>query len=348
MKVLFLYTEIAGYFLSCLHALVKKGVEVHLVHWPVNPEAPFDFSFPDSIKTYPRKSFTKDQLLELARAISPDVIYCSGWLDKEYLNVCEQFNGKIPAVVGFDNTWKGTLKQYIGSLFSKSLLHKYFTCCWIPGAPQVSYAQHMNFKKDKILTGIYSCDHQFFHGLFLENAERKNKKFPHRLLFTGRYYDFKGITDLWQAFAELYLEEGNNWELWCIGTGDIKPVSHPGIRHFGFIQPSEIGKFVAECGVFVLPSRFEPWGVAVHEFASAGMPLVCSSEVGAATMFLKEGENGFSFKANNIPDLKKVLKKIMSLSDEKLFKMGEKSAEMSAQITPEKWSDTLISLMKNK
>ena len=345
MKVLFLYSELAGYFISCLEALSKKGAEIHVVHWPVNKEAPFLFSFPKNIKHYERKNLHEKQLIELAEMISPDVIYCSGWVDKEYLKVCKKFRGNIPVIVGVDNKWKGTLKQKAASLLSKTLLHDSFSHCWVPGNPQMSYAKRLKFSTTNILTGFYSCDHDFFHALFLKYREAKKKKFPRRLIFTGRYYDFKGITDLWTAFIELDKEHANDWELWCLGTGDIKPVIHPKIKHFGFIQPDRIEKYISETGVFVLPSRLEPWGVAVHEFAAAGFPLVCSNEVGAADQFLIEGENGFLFKNGNIQDLKKSLKKIMSLSDAQLFKMGERSSELSGQITPDTWSDTLMSVI---
>lgn len=343
MKILFLYTELAGYFISCLRELSKKGVEIHIVHWPVNPEAPFVFSLPEGVKPYDRKKFNSRQLAELAKKISPDAIYCSGWIDKDYLKVCKDYRSRIPVIVGFDNKWKGTLKQKAGSLLSKILIHRYFSHCWIPGKPQLSYAHHLKFVDENILTGFYSCDYDFYQSLYEKHMESKRKKFPHRLIFVGRYYDFKGVTDLWSAFIELQKESPNDWELWCLGVGDIAPIVHPRIRHFGFIQPDKMEKFISESGVFVLPSRFEPWGVAVHEFASAGFPLICSDEVGAASDFLTDGQNGFLFRAGHISELKIALKKMLSLSDESLFKMGEKSAERAAQITPGTWSNTLIS-----
>jgi glycosyltransferase involved in cell wall biosynthesis len=212
----------------------------------------------------------------------------------------------------------------------------------------MEFAKRLGFNKQNTLTGLYSCDYSFFHNLFLQCKEEKQKKFPHRFIYVGRYYDFKGVTDLWHAFIDLQKEFPNEWELWCLGTGDVPPIVHPKIKHFGFVQPKDMQKFIAECGVFVLPSRFEPWGVAVHEFASAGFPLLCSDEVGAAEMFLKNNENGFMFKAKNILQLKNVMKKIISLSDDKLFSMGEMSAELAKQITPDRWADTLFQIANNK
>lgn len=348
MKLLFLYTEISEYFLSCIKALSQTGeADIHIINLAVNEEAPFQFSISPGIKTYNRSDFNSKSLVELAEKISPDLIYSSGWIDKSYLSVCRKFKGNIPVIVGFDNKWKGSIKQRLGAIVSNLTIHNYFSHCWIPGNPQYEFAKRLGFKKENILTGFYTGDFSLFYDLYLKHSESKKKKFPHRLIFVGRYVETKGVNDLWKAFKELQKEYPNDWELWCLGTGNITPIVHPKIKHFGFVQPKNIGKFIAETGVFVLPSTFEPWGVAVHEFASAGFPLLCSNAVGATDIFLKEGENGFIFKAGDISGLKNAIKKIFSLTDEQLFLMGEKSVELAKQITPNKWAETLRSVIKN-
>ena len=41
-KIVFLYSEVAGYFLACAKELANSA-EVLIVRWPVNSEAPFQF-----------------------------------------------------------------------------------------------------------------------------------------------------------------------------------------------------------------------------------------------------------------------------------------------------------------
>lgn len=347
MKILFLYTELAEYFLACVHAFIfNRNAEVHIVRYAVNKEAPFLFAFPDNLKIYERNQFSKKSIMDLADKISPDVIYCSGWIDKEYLSVCEKYRHKIPVIVGFDGKWTGSFRQRLGVLFKEITINKYFSHCWIPGNPQMEFAIRLGFDKKNILSGFYSCDYNFFHDIYSGAIESKKRKFPHRFIFVGRYYEFKGVQYLWQAFSELSDESKNDWELWCFGTGNVHPVQHPKIKHFGFVQPKEMARYISETGVFILPSRFEPWGVVVHEFAAAGFPLLCSHAVGAASVFLKENENGFIFQSKNLNELKSVMRKIIAMSDEQLFQMGEKSAELASQITPDKWANTLRSVIK--
>jgi glycosyltransferase involved in cell wall biosynthesis len=345
MKALFLYTEIADYFLASCKALLNKGVEVHLVRWPVNKEAPFQFNYPDGIKIYERNDFDNERLFKLTEKINPDIIVCSGWVDKGYLFVCKKFKNKISTVLTLDNHWRGDFKQQIARLMSPFYLKNRFSHCWVPGALQLDYALKLGFKKEKIQTGFYSCDFELFYNQYLENLESKSQQFPKRFIFVGRYYEFKGIRDLWTAFIELQNESPSDWELWCFGVGDIDPINHDKIKHFGFVQPKDLPPFIKDTGVFVLPSHFEPWGVVVHEYAAAGFPIICSDEVGARLAFVENDVNGYIYKSGNVLELKKQLKKIMSLNDAKLVEMGNKSVEKAKLNTPEVWANKLLKMI---
>jgi len=346
-RLLFLYSELADYFLSCIRKLVElHNVEVHVIHWPVNPEAPFKFLLPEGVTFYDRKQFNTQTLKQKVQEISPDFVYCSGWMDKDYLSAVQGKKNKIPVVIGLDTKWEGTVRQQLARILSPFTLNKVFSHCWVPGKKQEEYALKLGFKKDVILTGYYTADTNFFIAIGERIKKKKNIDFPRRFIYVGRYYEFKGIKDLWQAFIQWQEEKNNEWELWCLGTGDIEPISHPKIKHYGFIQPKDIEPFMLQAGVFVMPSRFEPWGVVMHEFAAAGFPLISSDAVGASEAFLREGENGYIYPAGNVSKLKECLSKIASLTDAELIKMGNRSVEMAMKITPEKWVETLMGLMK--
>ncbi|OFY84484.1 MAG: hypothetical protein A3F72_13835 [Bacteroidetes bacterium RIFCSPLOWO2_12_FULL_35_15] len=344
-KIVFLYTEIADYFLAGCKALIEKNAEVHIIRYPVNKEAPFQFDIPEKIKIYERNNYDKKTLLSLVESINPQIIVCSGWVDKSYLTICKVFKKKAITVLTLDNHWRGDIKQRIASFISPFYLLKRFSNCWVPGSLQFEYALKLGFNKKSILSGFYSCDFDMFYKQYLANKDEKQKYFPKRFIFVGRYYEFKGIKDLWQAFIELQTKEPTEWELWCLGTGDIEPIKHDKIKHFGFVQPKDLPEFIKETGVFVLPSHFEPWGVVVHEFAAAGFPIICSDEVGARGIFVEENVNGYIYKAGDVGELKKQLKKMMSLGDQKLIEMGKKSIEKAKQITPDSWADTLMKLL---
>jgi glycosyltransferase involved in cell wall biosynthesis len=341
-KILFLYTELAGYNFPCFDELLSKNISILIIAYPVNKEAPFQFDY----TKYPIIHFTNETAKQIEQKIltfNPSVVYCSGWINKQYLKWCKFFKKQgISTIVGFDNQWTGNLKQQIASLLSFKLIKPYFNYAWVPGNPQYTFALNLGFKKEQILTGVYTANTHLFNSFY--NPYKTIKK---RFIYVGRYYEFKGITDLWKAFIELNNEEpANRWELWCLGTGDVPPLNHPQIKHFGFVQPTDLKFYIEQTNVFVLPSRFEPWGVVVHEFAAAGFPLICSDKVGAATTFLKDEENGFIFKSGNIQQLKDCLKRITQMDEKQLNQMGNVSYQLSQKITPEKWFKNLLSVIK--
>ena len=341
MTYLFLYTELAGYFESCINQLAKNADSIHIVRFPVNAEAPFKFNFPENVTVYERNNYTTDQLIKLAKSLQPDIIFGSGWVDKGYLKVCRHFKGKIPTVMSMDNHWFGSFKQRLMRLIAPVVIHRSYSHVWAPGKPQKEYALKLGFKDEQIQEGFYCAD----VSLFAPEAKYRTEtsKFPHRFIYVGRYIQAKGLDLLFSAFTELSDEYNNDWELWCVGTGDMfdQRVIHPKIKHLGFLQPSELKEQLRHAGVFVLPSRFEPWGVVVHEMAAAGFPMICSSAVGAATQFLESGKNGFLFKNEDKNDLKNKMIKIMETNDITLRQMAHHSQKLGLFYTQEGWVEIL-------
>ncbi len=346
-KVLFLYTEIAGYTLACINAFCKMhpDVEVHLVRWPVNSEAPFDFSFSNKLKVYDRKSFDADGLHTIVDEINPSVILCSGWIDKQYIAICKEWKKSIPVVLVMDNKWLGTAKQQLLKVTAALYVRKCFNRAWVTGNSQRKFALKLGFAPDKIKTGFYSADVLFFQEIGKKLLKEKESKFPHRFIYVGRYYDFKGVNELWEAFARFKEKDNSDWELWCLGTGDVHPAQHPSIKHLGFIQPDKLEDVMRECGVFILPSIVEPWGVVVHEFVAAGFPLLLSDAVGAAETFLENGVNGFSFMSGRSDEIENAFEKIVACTDEQLLEMGKNSFLKSDFISPDKWAEILFTVI---
>ncbi len=343
--ILVLYTELAGYTIASLDALARNNVKVHIVRLPINAEAPFDFSINKSISVYDRKSFDESALQKLAAEIRPNLILCSGWNDKGYLNVCKTWKSEIPVVLAMDNKWNGSARQQIARVVSRFTILSCFTHCWVPGEKQAHYARKLGFKRNKIKTGFYTCDTPLFSTIYGNQTGKKRNNFPHVFIYAGRYYEFKGVKEMWSAFARFKKDVPNDWKMISLGVGDVEPLKHPDIIHEGFVQPDRLAEVMSRSGVFILPSRFEPWAVVVQEFATAGFPLLLSNEVGAAETFLLDGKNGFSFQANDENAILAAMARITTMSDEELFEMGNKSHQLGLQNSPDRWAQTMLSFL---
>ena len=345
VTVVFLYTELAPYFLACCNELASMDVRVYVLHYPINQEAPFAFESNPRISLLERKGLTYRDMDLVIQKINPTVLVCSGWIDKTYLKICKKYRQGIPTVLTMDTKWQGSIKQQLARRLSPFVLKNRFSHVWVPGKSQAEYARKLGFKSDQIMTGFYSCDVTFFRNCREQIFPEKKENFPKRFMYTGRYHDFKGLGNLWQAFIELQAENPNEWELWCLGKGSLAPAEHPKIKHIGFVQPEHMEQYAKKCGVFVMPSLFEPWGVVLHEFACLGFPLLVSDQVGAAECFLEDGKNGFSYVAGDVQALKEKLKEFMQLSPEQLNLMGEYSYRLSERITPKIWAENLMKLI---
>lgn len=341
-KIVFLYSELAGYFLACLETLAKDA-DVLVIHWPINPEAPFKFYPSDSIQLVNKNEFSLGELIDKIEKFKPDTVVCSGWMDKEYLKIMRTIPKKIPRVMTLDNHWEGSWRQQIGALISPFYLKRIFSHSWVPGFKQEKFALKLGFK-NKIIKGFYCADTDLFDKKYKESFDKKKEVFPKRFLYVARYVRHKGIFEMWQAFAELQAENPNEWELWCLGTGDEweQRLIHHKIKHVGFVQPSEMDGFIEKTGVYILPSKFEPWGVSVQEFAIAGFPLILSDAIGSAEQFLTD--NGFSVKAGDVASLKTAMKKIMERDMNELIEMGETSHVLGMKYTTQDWAKKILEL----
>lgn len=355
-KVLFLYTELAPYFLACVERLVKDhDVEVHIVRWPVNREAPFELHFADRVKVYERDAFDDQALMRLVQGIRPDVVFASGWVDKSYLKVCRALHKEgIPTVMCSDTAWRGDARQWTAVAANRIWLSRTFSHAWVTGEAQATYARRLGFPELNIKRGFYSADVDRFRVLGEKLLAQRTHHWPHRLLCVARYIPTKGHQLLCDVFARL-CEQGvaGDWELWIAGTGELHEQvknspsgRHPRIKHLGFVQVKDMPAVMEQCGVFVLPSSYEPWGVVVHEHACAGFPMVLSSAVGAGDRFLTETENGFRSISGDAGTLSSMLRMTMLSTDVELLSMGRRSAELGVQWNPEQWALVVLDLIK--
>jgi glycosyltransferase involved in cell wall biosynthesis len=347
MKILYLYAEVMGYTMATIRELAERGNEVHVVHWDHKKQTPYKAPFVPNVFMYNRSEVSVEQIKKLAKNISPVVTVVSGWMDRGYMSVAKQLRLEgLSVVVGFDDQWHGTLKQWLAiTLGWVGYFSHFYSHAWVAGLYQFEYARRLGFEKKNIVYDLYSADLRLFNQAFNDSKENKQNNYPHRFLFVGRFEPVKGLDVLLQAWQELGEKKGD-WELHLIGNGSLKAQldATAGVVIKDFMQPEQLMQEVANAGCFLLPSRGEPWGVVVHEFAAAGLPLIVSDVVGAASAFLISGLNGYSFKVDDAKALANRMRQIINLTDQELHAMAVSSHALSQRITPETSAGNLLSV----
>jgi len=342
-SILICYYEVADYFVNVVN-LLSKEVNVHLIHYPISTEAPFEVLFKDEVETYQINHLSQDKIRELFQKINPNLIFFAGWNNPIYNSLIPFLDRSQISLLGFDNSLNNSIEQLLKAKYFQLFKRKTFDFCFVPGEGQKKLARKMGFLENQIYTGAYTANVNQFIRIF-----EKKSRLEKSILYVGRYVKHKGIFELWDAFTELVDEGFNNWNLICAGAGDQweKRKIHSNIKHLGFVQPNEMEPILMDTSIYVLPSHFEPWGVSVHEMAAAGFPLVLSDQIGSAEAFLEEGKNGISFPAKNKNALKAALKQMMQKSENELQEMGEYSHQLAQKITPQKWVETIQKILED-
>jgi len=350
VKILFLYTEVMPYTLSTIKCLLHAAAEVHVVYWDTKKLTPF---FPTPLPGaffYKRSFFNSYSLLALTNKLQPDITLVSGWQDNAYLYVSFRLRANNYKVVcGLDGHKFLTLKKLFASIIAKfGCFSFFFSHAWVAGPYQYEYARMLGFKKEAIIFDLYSADLSLFDLTYRNRIASVHIDYPHRFLFVGRFEHIKGIDILLDSWHSLNLER-KDWELHLIGNGSncLESNRHCGIIVKSFMTSESLSNEALNAGCFVLPSRFEPWGVVVHEFASAGLPLILSDSVGSSSTFLINGMNGYKFSAgtNPVASLSNALLKVINSSDSTLFDFGSFSNSLSKRITPVTSAMNLLSIL---
>lgn len=118
---------------------------------------------------------------------------------------------------------------------------------------------------------------------------------PVEVLTVARLVPDKDVGALIQAFAQgLTPAEAT---LSVVGGGPLEgelcaQAQALGVaaRFFGAVPAGELPARYASADVFALTSRYEPFGVALREAVVAGLPVICSTAVGAAGDFAHAGD----------------------------------------------------------
>lgn len=204
------------------------------------------------------------------------------------------------------------------------------------------------FPEPRIFDIPYHCDLQ----PFLEAPRPPPGEKATRFLFCGQMIARKGVDVLLAAFQRL----GHNARLLLAGREADLPrllaalpaETRARLEYLGFVAPDNLPEVFGRADVFVLPSRYDGWGVVVNQALGAGLPILCSDQVGAGRDLVTEGENGARFPAGDAASLSRLMQRFLD-HPELAPQWGAASREKAGHWTPEsgaaKWVEALTTLL---
>lgn len=238
----------------------------------------------------------------------------------------------------------------------KGLLHRFLASPlkYLDGIVGIGSGAVADYKRRFPEMPVYNIPYHTDLTDFAAAQENLRPRQPPVILFCGQMIGRKGVDILLKGF-EAVLKTGRKARLLLVGREADLPrfidlleeETRKHIAYAGFQQPERLPGFFAQADIFVLPSRYDGWGVVVNQALGAGLPVIVSDKVGAQDL-VKEGQNGYIFKNEDPGSLKASLIRLID-DPEGLNRMGEVSALMARDISPAhgaaRWCEVLASTM---
>jgi glycosyltransferase involved in cell wall biosynthesis len=358
MRIAVLWTDLPGYLLSSLKALSEQHqVELLVVRGARVDVHPLPASSKAWIKHYLALPDTnlleRHRILERElRKFSPDVLLVSGWTFLEYLAVVVNLKRQnVKSIMCIDNQWLSTLKQHTLLPVARQILPRIFDFAWGAGVRQADFLGRLGFSNRRILRGVYAADTNLFEqaAAIRKDNMASGASWPHQFLFVASFQPWKGVNQLLKAYT-LYRDlTPDPWPLMCVGGGPLEEVmaGYKGVSAVKFLPPADLAQIYAQSGVFILPSLYEPYGVVIHEAAAAGLPILCSIVSGAGIDMIRDGYNGYLFDPHDANHLAQLMYH-MSSGQVNLSLMGQRSQQLSYQLSSARWADYLMETLTLK
>lgn len=228
-----------------------------------------------------------------------------------------------------DRFYRWLFRQITGFLCIGTRNREFYRQCGVP--------------EHRLFSVPYAVDNEFFQARCSEAAPQRETfrrllgLQPGRpvILFVAKFIPAKAPEELLAAFARLYGRRSEDAKPYLLYVGDgplrgkleeMAKTFGDAVRFLGFRNQSELPPLYDLCDVFVLPSRYEPWGLVVNEVMNAGRPVIVSDRVGAAPDLVENGDNGFIYPSGEVPTLASRLLQIIE-SPHLRARMGERSLE---------------------
>lgn len=351
MRIVICWPLISGYMAACWRALsAEPEVMLQVLAW--RPDTGRDHIGFESGLTAglnvdllnPEARSDTAVILERVVAHEPDLVVVPGWFWPPYRAVAKWAHQRsLPVIMTMDTSLRFSLRQLAGRWVQWPYFRR-ISGVYVPGERAYLLARWLGFREEQVRVGAYGFDFEAFAHCYEVRCARP-EGWPRSFLYVGRYLARKGIDTLLEAYALYRTQVPAPWSLICCGQGPLGEALRQveGVEDRGFVQPADLPGMMIDAGAFVLPSRFEAWGVALAEAGAAGMPLLASRSVGASVEVLRDGYNGRRFDTGDAAGLADAMLWVHARAD-RLAELGARSRCLAEPFRAELWAERLLAL----
>lgn len=350
MRITYCWTEPSGYLAACISELASRpGVDVSLFTWETHASAPFSSTaLGRSAARVLTRSEREDAGLvdRLVSETQPDVVFIAGWAHRPYTALLKSPRlAQAKFVMGADTPIRFDWRQRLAPLRIGGLLGR-LDGVVVPGERGYQLMRYWGVPGRNITRLLYGIDYRLFSA-GSRSRFGVQSAWPRAFLFAGRYVEVKGLDTLLEAYRAYRQSVSDPWPLLTCGTGPLAGLlaGEPGVTDLGFLQPESLAQAFQRAGVFVLPSRHEPWGQVIVEAAAAGLPVICTQACGAGADTIRDFHSGLMVPTDDSGRLGTALRWMHDHAD-RLPEMGANAQVAAAAYGADRWADTQLAMAR--
>lgn len=347
MNITFCWSSISGYMSACWRALaVRPGVRLHVIAHQPRGKDNFDSNLLVDVshRFLDENEAQDDGLVEqLVEESSPDVVAITGWWLKPYRSLLRSRRlERARFIMGIDSPWRTEL-QYLSRIRYLRFL-RHVDQFYVTGERSWQYMSKLGIPPERISRGMYGVDVARWSAV---HRQRAGRPWPRNFLFLGRYDPVKGVDVLVPAYRLYRDQVADPWGLVCCGRGPDSRLFRgvAGIQDKGFVQPADLAEVFLACGALVMPSRYDPWPLALVEGCAAGLPIICSDACGSAVENVRPLYNGLVVPTGSVDELAQAMVMVHE-SEHLLPEWGHRSHDFASAYSADIWADRWLHTCK--
>lgn len=300
----------------------------------------YEYLFVKNISKNPNSSSFKGvinpNLISEIQNWNANAIFVFGWNHYSHFKSMRYFHNKIPVYFRGDSTLIDELvgiKTFLRRIWLK-FVYSFVDKAFYVGTNNRNYFLKHGLKENQLIFAPHAIDNLRFDdidGEYQKKADLWRKKIgimdnEKLFLFVGKFESKKNpmiiveVAKLFPKYKFLFVGNGKLEQ-------ELKEKAGDNVLFIDFQNQKIMPIVYRLADVFILPSKgpAETWGLAVNEAMACGKSVIVSDKVGCAIDLVKNGQNGFIFKSNDLDDLKS---KLDMLIEQNLFSENTSKQEI--------------------
>jgi len=156
------------------------------------------------------------------------------------------------------------------------------------------------------------------------------------IIYCGKLIHRKGLDLLLHAIAKI---KDLDFKLHILGSGNQKDYLQKLTREYGLddkvafisqVAPAEVPSYYFSSDFFVLPTRYDIWGLVINEAMAASLPVISSKYAVAANELIRDHMNGFVIDPDDTNEFAEKMKLLIEDKDLR-NKMGQNAFMFAKQ-----------------